>query len=202
MSAKIASPRPPAPARNTSAVSPTVVVTAIRSPAMISGSASGSSTRHSSWRARQPHAAAGVARLGRDAVEARDHVAEDDQQRVGDERDHRRQLAAPGERQQQEEDRDARQRVEDAGDLRDRRDQPAPAVREQRERERDREADRDRDQRQLDVLDERLLVAVEVVGDPARAEAVALDARRLAAAERSGIFSWAKSAAITPRLRP
>ena len=54
MSAKIASPRPPAPARNTSAVRPTVVVTAIRSPAMISGSASGSSTRHSSWRSVRP----------------------------------------------------------------------------------------------------------------------------------------------------
>ena len=102
---------------------------------------------------REAHAAAGVARLGRHALEARDHVAEDDQQRVGDERDHRRRLAAAGERQQQEEQRDARQRVEDAGDLRDRRDQPAPPVRDQRERERDREADRDRDQRQLDVLD-------------------------------------------------
>ena len=36
----------------------------------------------------------------------------------------------------------------------------------------------DRDQRQLDVLDQRLLVAVQVVGDPARAEAVVLDAGR------------------------
>ena len=54
MSWKIAAPSPPAPARKTSAVSPTVVVTAIRSPAMISGSASGSSTFHSSWRCVRP----------------------------------------------------------------------------------------------------------------------------------------------------
>ena len=48
------SPRPPAPAKNASAASPTVVVVAIRSPAMIAGSASGSSTRHSSWRSVSP----------------------------------------------------------------------------------------------------------------------------------------------------
>ena len=44
------SPSPPAPAKVASAASPTVVVAAIRRPAMIAGSASGSSTRHSSWR--------------------------------------------------------------------------------------------------------------------------------------------------------
>ena len=104
MSAKIASPSPPAPARNTSAVSPTVVVTAIRSPAMISGSASGSSTRHSSWRGVRPMPRPASRASARHALEAGDHVAEDDQQRVGDERDHRRRLAAAGERQQQEED--------------------------------------------------------------------------------------------------
>ena len=48
MSAKIDSPRPPAPAKKASVASPTVVVTAIRRPAMISGSASGISTRQSS----------------------------------------------------------------------------------------------------------------------------------------------------------
>src|SRR6185312_8419089 len=43
------SPSPPAPAKVASAASPTVVVAAMRSPAMMVGSASGSSTRHSSW---------------------------------------------------------------------------------------------------------------------------------------------------------
>ena len=47
-------PRPPAPARKASAARPTRVVAAIRSPAMISGSASGSSTCHSSWRGVSP----------------------------------------------------------------------------------------------------------------------------------------------------
>ena len=48
------SPSPPAPAKVASAASPTVVVAAIRRPAMIAGSASGSSTRHSSWRSVRP----------------------------------------------------------------------------------------------------------------------------------------------------
>jgi hypothetical protein len=48
MSAKICSPSPPAPAKKASVARPTVVVTAMRSPAMISGSASGTSTRQSS----------------------------------------------------------------------------------------------------------------------------------------------------------
>jgi hypothetical protein len=54
MSSNSASPRPPAPARNASAASPTVVVTAIRRPAMISGRASGISTLHNSWRGVSP----------------------------------------------------------------------------------------------------------------------------------------------------
>ena len=145
MSARIWSPSPPAPAKNASAASPTVVVAAIRSPAMISGSASGSSTRQSSWRSVSPMPAAGVARLLGHVVEPVDDVAEEDQQRVGGQRDDRRRVAAPGDRQQQEEEREARDRVEDPRDLGDRRDEPAPAVGEQRERERDREADADRD---------------------------------------------------------
>ena len=216
------SPSPPAPAKNASAARPTVVVTAIRSPAMISGSASGSSTRHSSWRSRQAHAAAGVARLGGHAVQAGDHVAEDDQQRVGDERDQRGRLAAAGERQQQEEDRDARDRVEDAGDLRDRRDRAsaaggraAPA----------RTRSRSRSRRAISVSSmcsiSGVLVAVEVVGDPARAEAVvarrseslrSLRSRDLAAgrgsrddhaARLSAAISWASSSIdSTPTTRP
>ena len=84
------SPSPPAPAKNASAARPTVVVVAIRSPAMISGSASGSSTRHSSWRSVRPMPRPASRVLGGHVVEAGDHVAEDDQQRVGDQRDQRR----------------------------------------------------------------------------------------------------------------
>ena len=54
MSANSASPSPPAPARKASEASPTVVVAAIRSPAMISGRASGISTRHRSCRGVSP----------------------------------------------------------------------------------------------------------------------------------------------------
>ena len=46
------------------------------------------------------------------------------------------------------------------------------AVGEQRERERDHEADRHRHDGQEDVLEQRVPVLVEVVGDPVRAEAV------------------------------
>ena len=120
----------------------------------------------------EAHAASGVLRLVGHVVEAGEDVAEDDQQHVGHERDGRREEAAPRERQQQEERRDARDRVEHAGDLRDRVDQPATPVGDHRERERDREADRHRHHREQHVLEERIDVAVEVVGDPARAEAV------------------------------
>ena len=52
-------------------------------------------------------------------------------------------------------------------------DQPAPAVGQQRERERDHEArSRPTTSTSSSVLEERVRVAVEVVGDPARAEAV------------------------------
>ena len=61
--------------------------TAIRSPAMISGSASGSSTRQSSWLSVRPMPAAGVVGVLRHVVEAGEDVAEDDQQRVRGQRD-------------------------------------------------------------------------------------------------------------------
>ena len=54
MSAKIALAEAAGAGQEHERGSPTVVVTAIRSPAMISGSASGSSTRHSSWRCVRP----------------------------------------------------------------------------------------------------------------------------------------------------
>ena len=131
-----------------------------------------------------PHAARGVDGVRRDVVEAGDDVAEDDQQRVGGQRDDRRRVPAAGDRQQQEEHREAGDRVEDARQPGDRPDEPAPAVREQAEREprsRSRaptEIDRElRGARQSGVD-----VAIEVVGDPARAEAVVGDAAGLARA--------------------
>ena len=160
---------------------------------MISGSASGSSTRHSSWRSVRPiPRPASFVSVGH-VVEPGDDVAEDDQQRVGDERDDRRRVAAAGDRQQQEEDRDAGDRVEDAGDLSDGGDQPAAPVGEQRERERDqRSRSPTDDQRQVDVLEERVDVAVEVVGDPARAEAV-VRRRSVSLACARGSATWASS---------
>src|SRR4051812_30640598 len=53
---------------------------------------------------------------------------------------------------------------------------PLAPVGEDRQRERDHEPDRDADQRQLDMDEQGRLVALPVVGDPVRAEAVALHA--------------------------
>ena len=152
--------------------SPTVVVTAIRSPAMISGRASGTSTRQRSCLSvrpmPRPASLVSSGTLSSPVRTLRKMISSD----VGDERDQRRVVAAPGDRQQQEEGRDARDGVEDARDLRDRVDQPAAPVGDQREREGDREADRHGEHGQVDVLEEGVDVAVEVVGDPVRAEAV------------------------------
>ena len=61
----------------------------------------------------QAHAAGGVLDRVGHVVEADRHVAVDDLQRVGGERDDRGLAAAPGDRQQQEEEGDAGDRVED-----------------------------------------------------------------------------------------
>jgi hypothetical protein len=50
----IDSPSPPAPARNANVPRPTVVTEAMRRPAKISGRASGTSTRQSSWLSVKP----------------------------------------------------------------------------------------------------------------------------------------------------
>jgi hypothetical protein len=52
--ATISEPSPPAPAKTARVANPTVVVAAIRTPATISGSASGSSTCHSSCESVRP----------------------------------------------------------------------------------------------------------------------------------------------------
>ena len=178
----ICSPSPPAPANTASVASPTVVVVAIRRPAMMSGSGERQLHPPQQLAIGEPHPAPGVPRVGRDVVEAGDDVAEDDLQRVGGERDQRGGRAAAGDRQQQEEHRQARQRVEHAGDADDRADQPPLPARQQRQRERDHEAACDRRSTvRYDVLDERVRVAVEVVDDPARAELVLRDAAVAAA---------------------
>ena len=177
------------PANTASVARPTVVVVAIRRPAMMSGTASGSSTRHSSCRSVSPMPRPASRRVRRDVVEARDDVAEDDLERVGGERDQRRGRAAAGDRQQQEEHGQARQRVEDSRDPDDRADQPPPPARQQRQREGDREAaSRPRSTVRYDVLGERVRVAVEVVDDPARAEArsARCSCRRCARGSRPG----------------
>ena len=66
---------------------PMIVTVAMRMPATITGSASGSSTRKRIWRSVKSHPAGRVFGLRRDGVEARDGVADQDQERVGDEGD-------------------------------------------------------------------------------------------------------------------
>ena len=130
--AMICSPSPPAPANTASVASPTVLVVAIRRPATMSGIASGSSTRHSSWRSVSPMPRPASLASSGTFCSPSDDVAEDDLQRVGGERDDRRGVAPAGDRQQQEEHRQARQRVEHAGEPDDRPDQPPAAARDQR----------------------------------------------------------------------
>ena len=120
----------------------------------------------------QAHPAAGVLRLLGHVVEAGEDVAEDDQQRVGHEGDERGCRAAARDREQEEERRQARDRVEDSGDVHDRTDEPAAAVSQQRQRERDGESDDHGHDREVDVVPEGIDVAIEVVPDPVRAEAV------------------------------
>ena len=62
--------------RTRSVARPTVVAARSAAPARISGSASGSSTRHRIWLPRQPHARGGVDRLGRHVAQAGGDVAE------------------------------------------------------------------------------------------------------------------------------
>ena len=126
---------------------------AIRSPAMIAGSASGSSTRHRICTSGEAH----PRRASRTSVghppQARQHVAKQDQQRVGDERDLDRRHAEPGERDEQLEERERGDRVEGAGDDQDRRLDPVGAVGDEREqRTRSRSRRRRAIDRELDVL--------------------------------------------------
>ena len=147
--------RPP-PAKTASVARATVETVAMRRPAMISGSASGSSTRHSSWRSDMPMPRPGVLGVGRHVGEPGDDVAVEDLERVGRERDDRRDVAAAGDRQQQEEEGDAGDRVEDP---RGRRSAAASAsggrCESSARRHGDREPRDDRDRHEDDVLERR-----------------------------------------------
>ena len=117
---KMKKPRPPnrSPIVAVIATSPIVDTQATRSPAMISGVASGSSTRHSRCRRHVAHAVGGLEHVARDGVEARDRVPDEDQQRVQDERDLRGEQRDARDRDQRGEQREARDRVQDPAERR------------------------------------------------------------------------------------
>src|SRR3954454_12737172 len=81
------------------------------------------------------------------------HVAEEDQQRVGDERYLDRETGEPTDRHEELEEREARDRVEEARGEHEGELEPRLPVCDQRARESDEAADPDREQRELDVLD-------------------------------------------------
>src|SRR3954451_5476622 len=123
--------------------------------------------------AREPHPARSLEHVVRDALQARQDVREEDDQRVRDERDLDRGPAQSRERDEQLEERDARDRVEERGDDAERLLELAVAVREECERERDREADHDGERGQLEMLHQRRLQCVApVVLHPVPAERV------------------------------
>ena len=147
----------------------------MRSPAMISGRARGSSTRQRSWRSVIPIPRPASLLSDRDVGEARDDVPVDDLQRVDGEDDDRRLPAEPGDRQEQEDEGERGDRVEDArgageasgpasaGGERDRASAKAIA-----------KPMRHGDQDEQELVEQRGRVAVEVVGRPAEAEDLAL----------------------------
>ena len=136
---------------------------------------------------RQPHAAGGLEHVRRNCPQALERVAEEDQERVADERDLDRRHGQAGDRHEQLEEREAGNGVEERGDEAERPLEPALPVGEQGRGERDREADADREQRQADVLEERGLEGVvPVVAHPVGAEEPVLD-DAVRAAPKSGI---------------
>ena len=90
---------------------------------MIAGSASGSSTRSRVWRGCSPSPGR-LDRVRRDPAQPGQRVAEEDQQRVGDERDLGGEPVDPRELDEQLEQREARDRVEERGQQRERRLEP------------------------------------------------------------------------------
>ena len=84
---KIGAPSPSGVMNAAMVASEIVVTVATRTPAMIAGTASGSSTRVSDWRRVRPMPSAASLASSRHLLEPGQRVAEQDQQRVGDQRD-------------------------------------------------------------------------------------------------------------------
>src|ERR671923_2190193 len=123
----------------------------------------------------QAHRARRNARVLGYLAQAGQRVAEENEQGVRDQRDLRAGSAQARDRHHQLEEREARDRVEEGGEDRERRLEPAPAVGDERRGERDHESDPDGNRRQLDVLDQaRPEHAVEVVEEPVGAELAVL----------------------------
>src|SRR5215208_5060054 len=122
MPSKIRTPSPPPLMYAPMVAIPMIVTVAMRIPATMIGSASGSSTRKRIW-VRQAHAAGRVYRLRWYGVDARDGVADKDQERVGHEGDDhgRRPDNYPWYGDEDGEEREAWYGVEDPRDEGDRR---------------------------------------------------------------------------------
>ena len=107
---------------------------------------------HQRLRARHAHAFSRIEHLRGYGAQPREDVAEQDQQRVGDERDLSGVEVRTNWRDEQLEQRERRDRVEERGHEDRGLLEPAEAMRDQRERHREHEADRDGDQDEVDVL--------------------------------------------------
>ena len=109
----MSAPYPPLPTSAATVTRPMTVTEAMRSPAMIVGSASGISTVNEPAHPGVAHAVGRLLHGRGHGVDPGDGVADEDQDRVADERDLRREHAEPGERDEEREQGDARDRVED-----------------------------------------------------------------------------------------
>src|SRR4051812_19565717 len=119
----------------------------------------------------EAHRARRQSRVLRHLAQSRQRVPEQDQERVGDQRDLGARDRQPGDRHHQLEEGEARDRVEERGEDRERRLEPVQAVGHERGGERDQEADAHGEAGQPDVLDQpRHEHAVEVVHEPPEAE--------------------------------
>ena len=131
MPRKMKTPSPPPPMAAAMVAVPMVATVAMRSPATIEGTASGSSTCQRIWRGGHAHRDGGFAHRGVHAEDADQGVAQDRQQRVEAQRDDRGALAdAADERQrhQKAEQRQAGDGLRDIGEAQAQRRAPgAPA---------------------------------------------------------------------------
>ncbi len=152
------------------ATRPIVVTVATRTPAMMTGVARGSSTRHSRWPGLCPRPVAASSDLGLHAVEPGQPVADEDQEGVADQRDLGGQQPDPERRDEDREEGEAGDRVQDPAEPQDRTDEPATAMDEDRHRERDQDPADHGDQGQHDMLRRRLGEDIRVVDDPVEAE--------------------------------